>query len=788
MVSASTKVPGVRVKGSKWVYDYPKVGLQTSANDSAHLEVHPVAKYKTEVSYTVGSLLAANSKFICYALKNDKGIRVIDRRNPSVRALLKGHTAPVSDIRLFCNQNQSEEYLALASKDGSIFVWKLVGSGDNIECENIFKMYHPLAGGNGAIFRKIAWHPYDKNVLAAVEGRYLLCMNIEKVNTNGIKTGDENSLKDAGITVIEGHIAPIGDLKWSSDGAQIVTASDDGKVKLWDLMSQSMLYEFEPDDGRPVSSVHIVPNKNSGIHSLLNATLIVGCERDGIMSIWSSANSGGQLLQTVTIMAEPQGYESGEPEPLFSQVYNNALYDEETRLLFVSSTRRPNRDESDSIGEDANLCASLLVLHFNDSSLQFDRLTEFECQMPVVSMTLPATYEGTPGVEDEHRLYQRTLFCVQSKAVQQYQIWPHECYVPDMQPQERETKNVQHRPKDGTRQYVANGRQEADEALLSPTAFSNQQQSSKQIYTGQQTAVEQRQPDFPGKSIPVDTLFLDAKNNQGNTQSKNEGISNESAVDAGEITKAVVEGLTAAIPNEMANTFRNSFKSLLLPAFDNACKEMFNQVRNEVRKSLDADKKREKKLENQVAQLSSQVKALTKMVESLRSTVSSPKVSKQGEGKSADNTSKVSKKTSLSPKEKALLAYEKNDYQMAFWTVLSAANLNLVEWLCEHANSEAPETVVSKLTQMVILSLAQQLGSNLKTKTKLKLAWIKAACLSLDTSDESIKNHIPKVLGNVQESLKKHFTILKIDTNSQHPLRTEYVMVTHLVKSLSMTH
>ena len=236
MVSASTKVPGVRVKGSRWVYDYPKVGLQTSANDSAHLEVHPVAKYKTEVSYTVGSLLAANSKFICYALKNDKGIRVIDRRNPSVRALLKGHTAPVSDIRLFCNQNQSEEYLALASKDGSIFVWKLVGSGDNIECENIFKMYHPLAGGNGAIFRKIAWHPTDRNVLAAVEGRYLLCMNIDKVNTDGIETGDENSLKNAGITVIEGHIAPIGDLKWSSDGAQIVTASDDGKVKLWDLI------------------------------------------------------------------------------------------------------------------------------------------------------------------------------------------------------------------------------------------------------------------------------------------------------------------------------------------------------------------------------------------------------------------------------------------------------------------------------------------------------------------------------------------------------------------------
>ena len=48
--------------------------------------------------------------------------------------------------------------------------------------------------------------------------------------------------------------------------------------------------------------------------------------------------------------------------PFFPGI-QQCLYDEETRLLFVSSTRRPNRDESDSIGEDANLCASLLVLH-----------------------------------------------------------------------------------------------------------------------------------------------------------------------------------------------------------------------------------------------------------------------------------------------------------------------------------------------------------------------------------------------------------------------------------------
>eukprot|EP00943_MAST-04B_sp_MAST-4B-sp1_P003597 g3597.t1 len=780
VLAKSDKEPGVEINGENWEYDYPKVGTKLTASDSTHLEVHPVAKYKTEVAYTVGSLLAANSKFICYALKSDKGIRVIDRRNPSVRALLKGHTAAVLDVRLFCNQNVDEEYLAVSSKDGSIFVWKLVSEGDTIKSENVFKIYHPLAGGNGAVFRKMAWHPIAPNTLATVEGRYLLCFNYNEINTAGIETGDENSLKKAGVTVIDGHIAPIGDLKWSSDGTQIVTASDDGKVKIWNVASGTSLHEFEPDDGRPVSSVHIVPNKYLGRrHDAMEATLITGCERDGIVSIWSSANSGGRLLQTVTILAGPQSYGVSESNALFTQIYNNALYDEETRLLFVCSTRRPNHDP------DAALCAALLVLHLNDSTLQFDRLTEFECQMPVVSMALPATYEGVAGVESEHRLFQRTLFCVQSKAVQQYQIWPHECYVPGTE-QKSSKQAEQTAPPNVQKNNNFYSDHDTSLSLLSPTAMLNK--------TSNQQLQQQH-----GQSIPIDALFLNAKKEQ--TQQVEDGIQNTTSnggggsanINTAHLKNEIIDSLKAAVPNQLASTFRDSFKNVLLPAFDKACKEMFSQVRSEMKKSMEADKKRERKLEAQVTSLTSQVKTLTKTVESLKGIVanissgSSPKSSKASEN--SDNASKTPKKAEkLTPRAKALIACEKKDYQTAFWTVLSAANLSLVEWLCEHIKSEHPEAIVSKLTQMVILSLAQQLGSNLKTKTKLKLAWIKAACLSLDTEDEQIKKHIPKVLGNVQDSLQKHYTILKIDSNSQHPLRTEYVMVTHLVKSLSMSH
>ena len=71
-------------------------------------------------------------------------------------------------------------------------------------------------------------------------------------------------------------------------------------------------------------------------------------------------------------------------------------------------------------------------------------------------------------------------------------------------------------------------------------------------------------------------------------------------------------------------------------------------------------------------------------------------------------------------------------------------------------------------------------------QTKLKLVWMKAACLAMNQGDPAIARHVPKVLEMVAKALADNFKPLGLN-DSDHPLRTEYVIVTHLVKSLGMS-
>ena len=779
-------------EGAEWLYPYPTTGdpMPAGDQDNNYVEVHAVAKYSTEIAYCVGNLIASNLDFVCYALKNDKGIRVIDRKNPSVRALLKGHTQKVLDMQFFPAPigGESGNVLALCANDGSLFMWTLsrpTSGEESIECTNVFKLFHPLAGGNGAFFRKLACHPTNPRIVAAAEGQRLVYFATTDINLSKVVAGNEKSLQASGAHVIEGHMAPISDVKWSYDGSQLVTASDDGTVKVWDSRSQICLHEFEPDEGRPVSSVHLL-----GLADAMHSALLTGSDRDDILSLWSAPADDGidgdRLMHTLTVMASPDANEL-EDHHLFQHEYNKTLYDPATRLLFCANSRLPK----DSNDED-DMCASLIVVHVNDRSLRFDRITEFECQQPVISMIIPVSPGGLERVrmtsEDAAHNEQLTLFAVQSKAVQQYHIWPRLCCNPDAPkapaasasfppkdpardptptPQRNPTPTPQRNPTPTPSQQNPTPTDlDRTPALLSPTMLQRKEPQ-------QADPPKQKKSKKAGKTTPAA-----AAASSGN----------------GEALDAIVKGAVNNMRKEMHASFRDSFQQLLVPAVEGACKEMFSQFGSALARKAEDDKKREKKIEQQtkqIAQLVSQVKLLNSSVDALKTALaasaSAEKLASSSSdvAKSKSNSKPAEEKKTKSPKQQAEEALAKNDFQTAFWAVLSAANLTLVEWCCEVANN--PEVVVGKLTQMVILSLTQQLSSNLNTKTKLKLAWIKASCLALNVSDKTIAKHVPKILGSVQESLQKNFQPLGLKDNSNHPLRTEYVMVTHLVKSLSMS-
>ena len=79
---------------------------------------------------------------------------------------------------------------------------------------------------------------------------------------------------------------------------------------------------------------------------------------------------------------------------------------------------------------------------------------------------------------------------------------------------------------------------------------------------------------------------LNAKKEQ--TQQVEDGIQNTTSnggggsanINTAHLKNEIIDSLKAAVPNQLASTFRDSFKNVLLPAFDKACKEMFSQVRS----------------------------------------------------------------------------------------------------------------------------------------------------------------------------------------------------------------
>ena len=179
---------------------------------------------------------------------------------------------------------------------------------------------------------------------------------------------------------------------------------------------------------------------------------------------------------------------------------------------------------------------------------------------------------------------------------------------------------------------------------------------------------------------------------------------------------------------------------------------------------------------------------MNKTVDQLKSALSKASSANKSEksnasSKKSDKKEKNEKKE-LTLKQKAQAAIAKKDYQTAFWAVLSAADLKLVEWLC--ASIKDVEEAAGSLSQMVALSLVQQLATRVQVETKLKLAWMKASCLALNQNDPMIKDHLPKVMGMVLKSLGEGFKVLGLN-DSNNPLRSEYIIVTHLVKSLGMT-
>uniref|UniRef100_A0A671VB88 Enhancer of mRNA-decapping protein 4 n=1 Tax=Sparus aurata TaxID=8175 RepID=A0A671VB88_SPAAU len=118
---------------------------------------------------------------------------------------------------------------------------------------------------------------------------------------------------------------------------------------------------------------------------------------------------------------------------------------------------------------------------------------------------------------------------------------------------------------------------------------------------------------------------------------------------------------------------------------------------------------------------------------------------------------------------------QQGQLNQAFQQALSATDLNLVLYVCETIDSQQVfGQHPCPLSQPVLLSLIQQLSSNLTTRSELKISYLEDAVMNLDHGDPLTRDHMAAVLAQVRPKL---FTFLQQDPHSPLTKRARRLMM-----------
>lgn len=280
------------------------------------------------------------------------------------------------------------------------------------------------------------------------------------------------------------------------------------------------------------------------------------------------------------------------------------------------------------------------------------------------------------------------------------------------------------------------------------------------------------------------------------------------------VVDAIGTAAASALQGPIQVTYREAFQSTILPSFERACQNMFQQINDSFHKgtqqylqqvttALDNRKREEKhsfepvmrQLESQkqsfqaiTERLSSNLmadfevmiqKQLSSSIEGLREEIFSRLLSEvlasvqdsvqkeMGLGleglrqqlkdmitASVVNTSQQSPTTAHTRVVVSKLL-ESGQVGQAFQEALTVGDLNIVMYVCENVD---PEKLSSQspcpLSQPVLLSLIQQLSVDLTMYTDLKHKYIEEALMALDTRDAVTREHMPGVIEGLCQQLQ----------------------------------
>uniref|UniRef100_A0A8C8HEX7 Enhancer of mRNA-decapping protein 4 n=1 Tax=Oncorhynchus tshawytscha TaxID=74940 RepID=A0A8C8HEX7_ONCTS len=285
-------------------------------------------------------------------------------------------------------------------------------------------------------------------------------------------------------------------------------------------------------------------------------------------------------------------------------------------------------------------------------------------------------------------------------------------------------------------------------------------------------------------------------------------------------TDAIGRAAAEAMQGPIQAAYKDAFQSIVLPVFERGCQSMFQQINDSFKQGtheyiqqLETHVKSRKQHEQEgqdpmIGQLQQMIDTFQNSTDQLATTVTASVRSEvqhqlnmtvgnlqesiltqvqrivKGEVSMAMKEQQAAVTSSImqamrsaagTPVPTPLLDYQaqqanilqllqQGQLNQAFQQALSASDLNLVLYVCETIDSQQVfGQHPCPLIQPVLLSLIQQLSTNLATRSELKISYLEDAVMNLDHGDPVTRDHMSTVLSQVRQKL---FQFLQQDPHS----------------------
>ncbi|XP_067853923.1 enhancer of mRNA-decapping protein 4 isoform X1 [Heptranchias perlo] len=296
-----------------------------------------------------------------------------------------------------------------------------------------------------------------------------------------------------------------------------------------------------------------------------------------------------------------------------------------------------------------------------------------------------------------------------------------------------------------------------------------------------------------------------------------------------------------ALQGPIQCTYRESFQSIVVPVFEKACQSMFQQINDSFKQGtqeyiqqleihLQSKKTQEQEIRDpMISQLQQMIDRFQNATDHLAATITNSMRSEvqhqlhiivgnlqesiltqvqrivKGEVGLAMKEQQAAVTSSImqamrsaagtpipsthvdfqSQQAHVLQLLQQGQLNQAFQQALTAADLNLVLYVCETLDSQQVfGQHPCPLTQPVLLSLIQQLSTDLNSRTELKLSYLEDAVMNLDHTDPVARDHMGSVLNQVRQKLYQ-FNQAEPHSNVSKRARRLMMMLQGLVTPLS---